>query len=329
MATAAAYPKHIVLAEGGDARVLDASEIIVRQKMAKLTLLGDEATIKAELRRRGVHQDIEIVDPRVDLRLEGYVKKYTDLCASRLSETDDAERAMSDPLCFAAMMVRQGEADGTIAGAASTTADVVRAGLRIIGKLPNNRWVSSFFLMCPKEGLGPFGHPIIFADCAMVIEPDADALADIAMSSARSAQSFLDEPPRVAMLSFSTAGSATHPRAVLVQEATDIVRQQWPDLEIVGEIQFDAAIDADIRERKSPNYPLQNLPNVFIFPNLDAANIGYKIAERIGGMKAIGPVLQGLAKPANDLSRGCSVDDIVALIALTACQAASNETHTR
>ena len=218
------------------------------------------------------------------------------------------------------MMVRQGDADGTIAGAVATTADTIRAALRIIGRAPGTKLVSSFFLMFPAEGPGPFADRVLFADCALVVEPDAFELADIALNSARSALAFLDEAPRVAMLSFSTAGSAAHPRAETVRKAADIARRSWPELEIEGEIQFDAAIDAAIRARKAPHSRLRNTPNVFVFPGLDSANIGYKIAQRVGGMAAVGPVLQGLAKPANDLSRGCTAEDILSLIAVTSVQ---------
>lgn len=321
MTSAAENRRHIVLAEGGDQRILDAAAVVAHQEIASLTLLGDEAMIMAELQQREADRKIKVINPKNDPRLDTYIKKYSDIRGSRLTRPDEATKAIRNPLGFAAMMVREGEADGTIAGAVATTGDTIRAALRIIGKAPGTRMVSSFFLMFPKGSSGPFSDRVLFADCALVVEPDEQELADIALNSARSAHSFLDEPPRVAMLSFSTTGSASHLRVATVRRATEIVRQSWPELEIVGEIQFDAAIDPVTRSRKAPDNQFQGMPNVFIFPNLDAANIGYKIAQRIGGMTAIGPVLQGLAKPANDLSRGCSVDDIVALIAVTSLQA--------
>lgn len=322
MASAAEERCHIVLAEGDDQRILDAAAVVAHREIAHLTLLGDEAMITAELQQRDVDHKIKVINPQNDPRLDTYVKKYSDIRGSRLTRPDEATEAIRNPLGFAAMMVREGAADGTIAGAVATTGDTIRAALRIIGKAPGAQMVSSFFLMFPKDNSGPFSDRVLFADCALVVEPDEHELADIALSSARSARSFLLEPPRVAMLSFSTAGSAPHSRVATVHRATEIVRQSWPELEITGEIQFDAAVDPAIRSRKAPDNLFQGMPNVFIFPNLDAANIGYKIAQRIGGMTAIGPVLQGLAKPANDLSRGCSVDDIVTLITVTSLQAA-------
>ncbi len=323
MAAAARAPGRIVLAEGADPRVLDAAVSAARRRIADITLLGCGTAVPALLRQRGIRDEITVIDPALDRRLESYIEHYREIRGGRLSAPDEARAAISAPLGFAAMMVRRGDADGTVAGAVSTTADTIRAALTIIGKAADARMVSSFFLMSSADSDGSFGGPVLFADCALVVDPDEHELADIAVNSARSASAFIDEAPRVAMLSFSTAGSASHPRAETVRKAADMARRRWPELEIDGEIQFDAAVDAAVRARKAPGSRLRGMPNVFVFPGLDAANIGYKIAQRIGGMTAVGPVLQGLAKPANDLSRGCSADDILSLIAVTSVQAAA------
>lgn len=219
------------------------------------------------------------------------------------------------------MRVRLGQADGTVGGAAATTADTVRAALQATGRAPGVRTVSSFFLMLSCAKGAPVKGGMIFSDCGLVIAPDATELADIAIAAAGSCQRLLAETPRVALLSFSTAGSAEHPTLARIREALAIVRDRMPELEIDGEIQFDAALDDAIRPTKAPASRLTGPPNVFVFPDLAAGNIGYKIAQRLGGLTAIGPILQGLAKPANDLSRGCSVDDIIAATAVTAVQA--------
>ncbi len=314
-------PKIIVLAEGEDERIIAAARAASKDGIAKPILLGD----RRRIRDSGDLDGIEIVDPSTDCRLDRFKAVYSDIRGSKLKSSEEADSMIRNPLGFAAMMVREGCADATIAGAVATTADTILAALRIIGRAPGSSLVSSFFLMLPEDRSGPFRDRVLFADCALVVEPTAEELADIAVNSVESARSFLDEEPRVAMLSFSTRGSAAHDRVLRVRRATEMVRSRCPGLEIDGEIQFDAAVDAVIRERKAPLSELSDAPNVFVFPNLDAANIGYKIAERVGGMTAVGPVLQGLSKPANDLSRGCSVADIHNLIAISVVQAGNTE----
>ena len=283
---------------------------MVAELEAFLRLAGD-----AEGRDRVTVHDVSASD-----RLEAYAEAYYERRRHKGITKDLAADAMRDPLAFAAMMVREGDADGMIGGAVATTAHMVRTSLQIIGRASDAEIVSSFFLMLlPK----PHDRPVVFADCALVIMPSAEELASIAISSAASFKAMTSETPRVAMLSFSTRGSAAHESINRVNQAIEIARAKAPDLVLEGEIQFDAAIDSDIRRTKAPNSVLDEAANVFIFPNLDSANIGYKIAERIGGATALGPILQGLARAANDLSRGCSVQDIRQMIAITGAQAAA------
>lgn len=218
-------------------------------------------------------------------------------------------------------MVRLGYADGTIAGAVETTADTIKAGLQIIGKDPSSSIVSSYFFMLLKN---PQEQVVAFADCALIPSPSAQELADIAVSTAKSFTNFTDITPRVAMLSFSTHGSASHETVSIVQKATELARSKSPNLIIDGEIQFDSALIPEIQKVKAPNSNLEGKANVFIFPDLNSGNIGYKIAERVGGATALGPILQGLKKPANDLSRGCNTEDVFQMIAITAAQVAKN-----
>ena len=318
-ASSAASP-HIVLSEGEDVRVVSAALQAARDGVARVSVVA-KADVFQRLAGDQAGQDLVTVhDPSASDLLEPYAEVYYQLRQHKGISKDDALAAMRGNLGFAAMMVRQGDADGTIGGAVATTAYTVRTAFQIIGRAPDVKTVSSFFLMLlPK----PHNRPVVFADCALVITPTADELASIALSSAASFQAMTSEVPRVAMLSFSTKGSAKHDSIDRINEAIAIARAAAPDLILEGEIQFDAAIDQTIRNAKAPGSVLHDAANVFVFPNLDSGNIGYKIAQRIGGAAAIGPVLQGLAKPANDLSRGCSIEDIRQLIAITGAQAAA------
>lgn len=311
---------HIVLAEGEDPRIAAAAIAATRQGLAKITLLGDPLQIKP-LIEGGDANEISIIDPAHSGRNSDYAVKLFELRQAKGMTENQAAEMVRKPLGHAAMMVRQGDADGTVAGAVATTADVVRHALQIIGKANAVKLVSSFFLMLLCEAHHQKKGAFIFADCGLVVEPDASELAEIAMQSAKSFSQLTGKDAAIAMLSFSTAGSAAHARVSKVVEATEQVRTHRPDLCIDGELQFDTAFVEAISLAKSPGSTLKGNANIFVFPNLEAANIGYKIAQRIGGATAIGPVLQGLAKPANDLSRGCSVDDIVNMIAITALQA--------
>lgn len=302
--TARSLNRHIILPEGSDSRIQEAARRITDQGLARVTLLHDAPI-----------DGVEVIHPQENDDLPALIDAYHQLRAKKGVTAEHAAKVMAQPIPQAAMRVRLGMADGTVGGAITTTSDTVRAALQILGRALGQPIVSSFFLMVP-----PQGQPMIFADCALIIDPSADELAAIATQAARSCEQLIGESPQVAMLSFSTAGSAKHESIDRITQAVDLVRTNRPDLVIEGEIQFDAAFDQAVRERKAPNSPLSGAANVFVFPNLAAGNIGYKIAQRIGGVKAIGPILQGLDKPANDLSRGCNVDDIIAAVAITALQ---------
>ncbi|MFI0394920.1 phosphate acetyltransferase [Paracoccus jiaweipingae] len=306
---ARAANRHIILPEGDDPRIRAAAEQAVARGLARITLMGGQAP------------GCDTIAPADAPDLDALADAYAELRRARGVTAEQARATMRDPIAQAAMRVRLGQADGTVGGAVATTADTVRAALQIIGRAPDAGIVSSFFLMLSCGQDAPFRGGMIFADCGLVIDPDAAGLADIALSAAQSCRQLLAEEPRVALLSFSTAGSADHPSLHKIRAALDLVRSRAPDLEIDGEIQVDAALDDAIRAKKAPGSRLSGRPNVFIFPDLASGNIGYKIAQRLGGVTAIGPVLQGLALPANDLSRGCSSDDVIAAIAVTAVQA--------
>ncbi len=320
---AAENPARIVLSEGHDPRIVAGAIRAVQAGFATIVLVGPTDLVQNELAAAGGADlpGIEIEDPEQSVHLPALAALYFDLRKHKGITEQAAETQARSPLVFAALMVRAGLADGTIGGAVSTTSDTVRAALQVIGKTPEAALVSSFFVM-----ILPDGHPsgcdtLIFSDCALVIDPTATEMASIAAAAARSCQSLLGRTPRVAMLSFSTKGSAMHPNVTKVAEATELLKAQAPDLIADGELQFDTAFVPDIARRKAANSALQGNANVMVFPNLEAGNIGYKIAQRIGGATAIGPILQGLAKPANDLSRGCTTEDVFDMIAVTTLQA--------
>ena len=323
--TAKAAPRHIVLAEGEDPRVVEAALRAVRAGIAAITLVGDRKTVEARLAAAGAAADeIRIEDPALSALTPRLAVAYHTLRKSRGVDSAAAAEAVRTPLVFSAMMVREGEADGTVGGAVATTADTVRAALQTIGRAPGVGLVSSFFLMMLCASHHVKKGAFVFADCGLVVDPDAAGLADIAVSSARSFEALAGKPAKVAMLSFSTAGSAAHERVSKVVEATRLAHDAAPGLVIDGELQFDTAFVEAVSAAKAPQSALHGEANVFVFPNLDAANIGYKIAQRIGGAAAIGPILQGLARPANDLSRGCNADDVFHMIAVTVVQAGAD-----
>lgn len=319
---AAANRRHIVLPEGKDDRTLQAARMVTDRGYAKVTVIGKPEEVRARAKELGFSlEDIDILDHTAADDFEEYANAYYELRKAKGMTPEEAHASMADPLYYANMMVRSGKADGTVAGATNTTAHTVRAALKCLGVQPGLKTVSSFFLMVvPNKTFGENGA-MIFADCGVVIDPDPLQLAEITLTTADSCRLFLDTDPRIAMLSFSTKGSAKSEKIDKVTEALSIVKARRPELNVDGEMQVDAALIPRIGQSKAPGSPVAGRANVLIFPDIQSGNIGYKLAERMSGGIAIGPILQGFDYASNDLSRGCKAEDIVDTVVITALQA--------
>lgn len=298
--------KTIVLPESHDERVIKAANQLHSENICGVILLGSEQKIRDDAKKINVDlTGIRLIDPVKSDKLTDFTNIYFNLRKSKGVEFEKAKDTMKNNLFFGAMMVSEGMADGSVGGSASPTADVLRSGIHCVGMPEGISIVSSFFLMIWPERVHAY------ADCAVVPNPTEEQLADIAISTADNYSKLIGDEPRIAMLSFSTKGSAEHEFIDKVRNATKLVKSKRPDLKVDGELQFDAAVVEKVGKSKAPNSEIAGKANVLIFPDLNAGNIGYKIAQRIGGAEAIGPMVQGLKKPVFDLSRGCSVDDIV------------------
>lgn len=322
-ARAKANPRRIVLPEGDEPRTLEAANILLRDKIAHLILIGNPAVIRKMAAERGYEyiERARIVDPESDSKMPEYAHLLYELRKAKGMTEEEAARKAKDPLYLGCLMIKAGDADGELAGARGTTADTIRPAFQILKTKPGVGIVSGAFLMItPAKHLGENGL-LVFADCAVNPCPNATELAQIAISTAETAHSLAGIEPKVAMLSFSTKGSAKHELIDKVTEATRIAKELAPDLAIDGELQADAALIPGVAEKKAPGSAVAGKANVLVFPDLQAGNIGYKLVERFSGADAIGPILQGIAAPVNDLSRGCKVQDIVQMVIITANQA--------
>ena len=313
--------KTIVLPEAIDERVLEAASIILKEAFAKIILVGDEKQILSIANEKGFDlSKAKIVNPTDSDKYDKYVETFYELRKLKGIDYNKAKEMIKDPVYYAMMMVKNGDCDGLVSGAIHSTADTLRPALQILKTAPNTKLVSAFFLMvvpnCEYGNNGTF----VFSDCGLNPNPNAEELSEIAISSAKSFEQLVGNQSRVAMLSFSTYGSAKSESTEKVMQATNLVKEKMPDLLVDGELQLDAAIIPEVAKSKAPGSSVAGCANTLIFPNLDAGNIGYKLTQRLAKAEAYGPLCQGIAKPVNDLSRGCSANDIVGVVAITAVQ---------
>ena len=315
---AKAEKKTVVLPEGEDQRTIDAARIIVEEDLANLVILGDPDKIDVP--------GVTVIDPKNGPKHEEYAQKFAELRAKKGITIEQARAQMNDATYYGTMMVKMGDADGLVSGACHSTADTLRPALQILKTAPGTKLVSAFFIMCTDTPQFGTDGTLIFADCGLNIAPTSDELSEIAIASAHSWKTFMGgAEPHVAMLSYSTMGSAGGETAKKVQEAVAFAKEKAPEIAIDGDLQLDAAIVPTVAQLKAPGSPVAGKANVLVFPNLEAGNIGYKLVQRFAGAEAYGPILQGIAKPVNDLSRGCSAEDIVGVVAITAVQAQMSE----
>ncbi len=317
---ARAQKKTIVLAEGEDIRTITAADIILREGIADLIILGNESKV-SELAQGMDISKATVIDPEKSDKLEAFASSFYDMRKSKGVTPEQATETVKNPLYFGVMLVQTGAADGMVAGAVNSTSNVLRPSLQILKTTPGTKLVSAFFVMCvPDCEYGQDGI-FLFADSGLNENPDADAVSEIAISSAASFEQLVETQARVAMLSYSTYGSAKNPLVDKMQLATSLAKEKRPDLILDGEFQLDAAIVPEIGRSKAPSSTVAGSANVLVFPDLNAGNIGYKLVQRLAKAEAYGPITQGIAKPVNDLSRGCSADDIVGVTAITCVQA--------
>ena len=314
--------KTIVLPEATDVRILEAAEMIKNEGYAKVILIGNEEEVRKLAKERNIDiGETKIIDPAVSIETARYSKELYELRKSKGMTEEQAEKLVLEPVYFGMMMVKLNEADGLVSGAAHSTSDTLRPALQILKTAPGTKLVSAFFIMvvpnCEYGANGTF----IFADSGLNEEPDSEKLSEIAISSSKSFEQLVGTQPKVAMLSYSTYGSAHSASTEKVIEATKLVKEKEPNLLVDGELQLDAAIIPEVAEFKAKGSPLKGQANVLVFPDLGAGNIGYKLVQRLAKAEAYGPLCQGIAKPVNDLSRGCSSEDVAGVVAITAVQA--------